>query len=109
MQLRLRHLDQCSAWVKICEVINYGRNKSIGNGPWSAGSQNGSLSRTSHSGRCMPNNKGKGKAKGGKGKSKGKSKAKSKGKGKAGDGNQDDSDGNNHRPSRVLALRLRVC
>ena len=35
MQLRLRHLDQCSAWVKICEVINYGRNKSIGNAPWS--------------------------------------------------------------------------
>jgi hypothetical protein len=35
MQLRLRHLDQCSAWVKICEVINYGRNKSIGNEPWS--------------------------------------------------------------------------
>ena len=52
----------------------------------------------------MPNNKGKGEAKGGKGK---KAKAKKgKGKGKAGDGNQDDSDGNNHRPSRLLALRL---
>ena len=36
MQLRLRHLDQCSAWVKICEVINYGQNKSVGNAPWSA-------------------------------------------------------------------------
>ena len=61
-----------------------------------------------HSGRCMPNNKGKGKATGGKGKGgQGKSKGKKhKGKGKAGDGNQDDSDGNNHRPSRVLALRL---
>ena len=35
MQLRLRHLDQCSAWVKICEVINYGQNKSVGNEPWS--------------------------------------------------------------------------
>ena len=54
----------------------------------------------------MPNNKGKGNAKGGKGKkTKGKAKQR-KGKGKDGDGNQDDSDGNNHRPSRILALRL---
>ena len=35
MQLRLRHLDQCRAWVKTCEIINYGQNKSAGNEPWS--------------------------------------------------------------------------